>query len=108
MPDQLSARCWVASPGKNVECNEMVRRGPEAKIQTLLSATPLESPPPHDPQPLFDIRPVMAGCPEAGGSNTPTDVKNSSLPMWTLSATVPACGWAVASSGDTPFSCECV
>jgi len=53
-------------------------------------------------------RPVIAGCPAAGGSNTPTDVKNSSLPMCTLSACVPTCGCAVETSVDTTFSVDCV
>src|SRR5579871_5658473 len=58
--DQLSARCWVALPARNVECNGIVRRGPDAKIHTTLSVNPLGWHDPHDPQPLFDILPVMA------------------------------------------------
>ena len=91
-----------------MECNGTVRRGPEAKIQTTLSVNPLGWHDPHDPHPLFDILPVMAGCPAAGGSNTPTDVKNSSLPTWILSASVPACGCAVETSVAITFSGDCV
>ena len=61
MADQFRARWLVASLGSKVACRGTVRRGPEAKIQTTLSVNPKGWHEEHAPQPLFDMRPVMAG-----------------------------------------------
>ena len=92
MADQFSARCKAGLPGANVACKGTVRRGPVAKIQTTLSVNPNGWQDEHAPQPLFDMRPVMAGCPGACGSNSPTDELNNALPICTLSSSVPAWG----------------
>src|SRR5579863_7069519 len=104
IPDQLSARCCVGSPFTNVACNGTVRLGPEGKIHTELSLSPLGWHTAQDPQPLFDILPVRAGWPGTGGSKTPTDVLNNSRPAWILSSVVPACGRAVEDNVATTFS----
>ena len=74
MADQLRARRILASPGAKSACWGIVRRGPAPKIQTTLSLRPKGWQEAQEPQPLLDMRPVMAGPPVVAGSKSPIDV----------------------------------
>ena len=83
-----SATVW----SKSVCCGR-VRRGPPPKIHTTLSDRPLGAwQAAHEPQPLLDMRPTIGVLLPGAGSNSPIEVLYSSLPMCTLSASVPGVG----------------
>src|ERR1700736_2198391 len=65
--DQFKAFCVVGAPGAKSACCGTVRRGPAAKIHTTLSLSPKGWQAEQDPQPLFDIRPVIAAPPGVAG-----------------------------------------
>src|SRR2546425_5488937 len=79
--DQFRALKVVGSPPLKSTCCGTVLLGPAPKIQTTLSLRPKGWHEEQDPQPAFDIRPVIADCPAAGGSNSPMDGWYSSLPI---------------------------
>src|SRR5262245_15647370 len=77
LADHSSGRIWlrVGSLGAKSVCCGIVRRGPAGKIHTTLSLVANGVwQAAQEPQPLFDIRPVIGVVVAGAGSNTQIDV----------------------------------